>query len=105
MVDDITDLQLLEQRLQHQTLYDLQTGLPNRQFLLTHLEKVLARLEPSAVVTLLHLDLDGFSAINDGLGYCVGDELLDVVARRLESVLADQPGMVARLGADEYASC
>lgn len=103
MVDDITDLQLLEQRLQHQTLYDLQTGLPNRQFLLTHLEKVLARLEPSAVVTLLHLDLDGFSAINDGLGYCVGDELLDVVARRLESVLADQPGMVARLGADEYA--
>ena len=103
MVDDITDLQLLEQRLQHQTLYDLQTGLPNRQFFLTHLEKVLARLEPSAVVTLLHLDLDGFSAINDGLGYSAGDELLDVVARRLEGVLGDRPGMVARLGADEYA--
>jgi PAS domain S-box-containing protein/diguanylate cyclase (GGDEF)-like protein len=103
MVDDITDLQLLEQRLQHQTLYDLQTGLPNRQFLLTHLETVLARLEPSAIVTLLHLDLDGFSAINDGLGYGAGDELLDVVARRLEGVIADFPGMVARLGADEYA--
>ncbi|MBV9650023.1 MAG: EAL domain-containing protein [Pseudonocardiales bacterium] len=103
MVDDITDLQLLEQRLQHQTLYDLQTGLPNRQFLLTHLEAVLARFEPSATVTLLHLDLDGFSAINDGLGYGAGDELLDVVARRLEGVIADRPGMVARLGADEYA--
>jgi PAS domain S-box-containing protein/diguanylate cyclase (GGDEF)-like protein len=103
MVDDITDMQLLEQRLHHQTLYDLQTGLPNRQFLLTHLEKVLARLEPSAVVTLLHLDLDGFSAINDGLGYGAGDELLDVVARRLEGVVGDRPGMVARLGADEYA--
>ena len=103
MVDDITDLQLLEQRLQHQTLYDLQTGLPNRQFLLTHLETVLARYEPSAIVTLLHLDLDGFSTINDGLGYGAGDELLDVVARRLEGVIADCPGMVARLGADEYA--
>jgi PAS domain S-box-containing protein/diguanylate cyclase (GGDEF)-like protein len=103
MVDDITDLQLLEQRLHHQTLYDLQTGLPNRQFFLTHLEKVLARLAPSAVITLLHLDLDGFSAINDGLGYGAGDELLDVVARRLEGVVSDRPGMVARLGADEYA--
>ena len=103
MVDDITDLQLLEQRLQHQTLYDLQTDLPNRQFFLIHLEKVLARLDPSAVVTLLHLDLDGFSAINNGLGYEAGDELLDVVARRLEGVLGDRPGMVARLGADEYA--
>jgi PAS domain S-box-containing protein/diguanylate cyclase (GGDEF)-like protein len=103
MVDDITDLQLLEQRLQHQTLYDLQTDLPNRQFLLTHLEKVLARHEPSAVVTLLHLDLDGFSAITDGLGYGAGDELLDVVARRLEGVIEDRPGMVARVGADEYA--
>ncbi|MBV8996213.1 MAG: PAS domain S-box protein, partial [Pseudonocardiales bacterium] len=92
MVDDITDLQLLEQRLHHQTLYDVQTGLPNRQFLLTHLEKVLARLEPSAVVTLLHLDLDGFSAINNGLGYGAGDELLDVVARRLEGVVGDRPG-------------
>ncbi|MGH4009850.1 MAG: putative bifunctional diguanylate cyclase/phosphodiesterase [Pseudonocardiaceae bacterium] len=103
MVDDITDLHLLEQRLSHQTLHDLQTGLPNRQFFVTHLETVLGRLEPSTVVTLLHLDLDGFSVINDGLGHEAGDQVLDVVARRLESVVADQQAMVARLGADEYA--
>jgi len=103
MIDDITDLRLLEQRLQHQTLHDVQTGLPNRQYFITHLEKVLGQLEPSAVVTLIHLDLDGFSAINDGLGHHVGEQLLDVVARRLEWVVADQRAMVARLGADEYA--
>jgi len=103
IVDDITDLELLEQRLQHQTLHDLQTGLPNRQYLLSHLEEVLARLEPSAVVTMMHLDLDGFSAIHDGLGYQVGEQLLDVVARRLEGAVADQRAMVARLGDDEYA--
>jgi diguanylate cyclase (GGDEF)-like protein/PAS domain S-box-containing protein len=103
MVDDITDLHLLEQRLNHQTLHDLQTGLPNRHYFVTHLEKVLAQLDSSAEVTLLHLDLDGFSAINDGLGHSVGDQLLGVVARRLESVVADQQAMVARLGADEYA--
>ena len=103
MVDDITDLHLLEQRLNHQALHDLQTGLPNRQYFVTHLEKVLGRLEPSAVITLLHLDLDGFSTVNDGLGHHAGDRLLDVVARRLESMVADQQAMVARLGTDEYA--
>jgi PAS domain S-box-containing protein/diguanylate cyclase (GGDEF)-like protein len=103
MLDDITDLQLLEQRLHHQTLHDPQTDLANRQHFLTHLEQVLAWLEPSAVITLLHLDLDGFSAINDSLGPRAGDQVLDVVARRLEWVVADQRAMVARLGADEYA--
>jgi diguanylate cyclase (GGDEF)-like protein/PAS domain S-box-containing protein len=103
MADDITDLHLLEQRLNHQTLHDLQTGLPNRQYLVSRLEEVLGRLEPSAVVTLLHLDLDGFSAINNGLGHQVGDQMLHVVARRLEAVVAGQQAMVARLGADEYA--
>ncbi|MDQ4105199.1 MAG: EAL domain-containing protein, partial [Actinomycetota bacterium] len=103
MVEDLTDLHLLEQRLNHQTLHDVQTGLPNRQYLVTHVEKVLARLEPPAVVTLMHLDLDGFSAINDGLGHHAGDQLLDLVARRLESAVAGERAMVARLGADEYA--
>jgi PAS domain S-box-containing protein/diguanylate cyclase (GGDEF)-like protein len=103
MVDDITELQLLEQRLHHQTLHDPQTDLANRQHFLTHLEEVLAQLVPSAVITLLHLDLDGFSAINDSLGPRAGDQVLDVVARRLEWVVADQRAMVARLGADEYA--
>lgn len=103
VIDDISDLRLLEQRLSHQTLHDVQTGLPNRQYFVTHLEKVLGQLEPSAVITLMHLDLDGFSTINDGLGHHVGERLLDVTARRLEGVVADQRAMVARLGADEYA--
>ena len=103
MTADITDQYLLEQRLTHQALHDLQTGLPNRQYLTTHLERVLARLEPSQVLTLLHLDLDGFTAINDSLGPEAGDHLLEVAARRLESVLAKAPGMVARLGTDEFA--
>lgn len=103
MVEDITNLQLLEQRLQHQTLHDLPTDLPNRQYFVTHLEEVLVRLAPSAIVTLLHLDLDGFSAVNDGLGRRAGDLALDVVARRLAGVVADRPAMVARLGGDEFA--
>ena len=101
--EDITNMRLLEQQLQHQSLHDLLTDLPNRQYFVTHLEQVQARLGPSAVLTLLHLDLDGFSAVNDGLGRRAGDLALEMVARRLAEVVGDQPGMVARLGADEFA--
>ena len=103
MVADLTELHLLHEWLNHQTLHDLQTGLPNRQYFVSHLEEVLGRLEPSAVLTLLHLDLDGFSVVNDGLGHRYGDQVLSMVARRLESVVADQQAMVARIGWDEYA--
>jgi diguanylate cyclase (GGDEF)-like protein/PAS domain S-box-containing protein len=103
MVDDVTELHLLQGQLSHQTLHDRHTGLPNRHYLLSHLEAVLAHLPPMALVTLLHLDLDGFHAINDGLGRHVGDHVLHVVATRLRKVVADQQAMIARVGADEYA--
>ncbi|MGH3910625.1 MAG: putative bifunctional diguanylate cyclase/phosphodiesterase [Pseudonocardiaceae bacterium] len=103
MVNDITEQHLLKQRLNHQALHDVQTGLPNRQYFTSHLEQVLGRSEPSAVITLLHLDLDGFSVVNDGLGHRFGDQLLNALARRLETVVSDQQAMVARLGGDEYA--
>ncbi|MGH3566065.1 MAG: diguanylate cyclase domain-containing protein [Pseudonocardia sp.] len=102
MVEDFTDQFLLTERLNYQALHDVATGLPNRQYFVSHLEEVLGVLDPSAVITLLHLDLDGFSVINDGLGHHSGDQLLDVVARRLTSVVADQKAMVARLGGDEF---
>lgn len=103
VVEDVTDQFLLKERLNYQALHDLTTGLPNRQYLASHLEKVVGLVEPAAVVTLLQLDLDAFSVVNDGLGHEAGDRLLNIVARRLESVVTDQQAMVARLGGDEFA--
>ncbi len=103
MVEDFTDQYLLTKQLSFQSLHDVVTGLPNRQYFVSHLEEVLGRLEPSTVITLLHLDLDGFSVINDGLGHHCGDRLLEVVARRLESAVAARQAMVARIGGDEFA--
>lgn len=102
-LNDITELQLVQQRLSYQTLHDLRTGLPNRQYFLSHLERVVAAAAPDAVVTLLHLDLDDFSVINEGLGPSHGDQILDLVARCLEVAVGDQEAMVARIGGDEYA--
>lgn len=102
MVEDFTDRQLLEQRVRHQSLHDLLTGLPNRLHFAIHLEALLER-ERSATVLLCKIDLDGFGVVNDGLGQGVGDLLLRSVAGRLQALVAGERAMVARFDADEFA--
>ncbi|WP_432510294.1 putative bifunctional diguanylate cyclase/phosphodiesterase [Kineococcus sp. SYSU DK001] len=56
----------------------------------------------AAPVAVLHLDLDGFRALNRAHGRAAGDAVLVEVARRLRTAVrgADEP---ARLGGDEFA--
>lgn len=103
VVENLSELQLLQESLIHQALHDVQTGLPNRQYFGTTLERILAKLRPADTVTLLHLDIDGFSVINSGLGHRVGDHLLQIVAKRLGEVFAGERATLARLGNDEFA--
>ncbi|WHT16755.1 EAL domain-containing protein [Crossiella sp. CA-258035] len=103
MVEDLTNLHLLQGRFSHQTLHDQLTGLPNRQYLHSRLQSVLGRAEDGQIITLCHLDLDSFTVINDGLGHHIGDELLKTTAQRLRAAVAGHNAMVARFGSDEFA--
>ena len=103
MVEDVTELHLLGERLNHQSLHDALTGLPNQQFFLSRLEGVLGRANPAATIALYKIDLDGFTVVNEGLGRRVGDQLLRSVAARLQAVVAGEKATVARFGADEFA--
>ncbi|MCI2423901.1 EAL domain-containing protein [Saccharopolyspora sp. K220] len=103
MVEDITELHLLQERFQYQALHDALTGLPNRQFFHTRLEAALANLPADARLALYHLGLDGFELINDGLGYEVGDRVIKEVARRLERLVEGEEAIVARFGGTEFA--
>ena len=83
-------------------LTDPLTGLANRRLLVDRLSMgmVQARRE-RANMALLYLDLDGFKDINNTIGHAAGDELLKIVAGRLQTTVREQD-TVARLGGDEF---
>lgn len=103
-VEDITDRKTAQERLLHDALHDRLTGLSNRALFSDRLGQAFARLKrhPEAVFAVLFLDFDRFKNVNDSLGHLAGDELLVLIARRLEGCL--RPGdTISRLGGDEFA--
>jgi diguanylate cyclase (GGDEF)-like protein/PAS domain S-box-containing protein len=103
VVENVTELHLLRQELSTQALHDVLTGLPNEQYLMSHLQEVLGTAGPATMVTLCRVNLDNFSVITDGIDRTAGDALLRSVARRLSDLVSGQRAMVARLGADDFA--
>jgi len=75
------------------------TGIGNRRHLRNHFLRMRQRNRSAALV---FLDLDGFKAVNDSHGHETGDEVLKIVAQRLNNDI--RPGeTAARLGGDEFA--
>jgi len=103
---DVTELNRtrkeVEGKLQSAVHHDDLTGLPNRRYFHDYLTKQLeAHQDSEKTGALLFLDLDRFKLVNDSLGHSVGDELLRIVAQRLQaSVRAGD--LVCRLGGDEF---
>jgi diguanylate cyclase (GGDEF)-like protein len=99
---EVTEHRNLENELAHRTRHDPLTELPNRVMLVEWLDDAIRRTGEGRSVGLVLLDVDHFKIVNDSLGHDVGDELLAVMARRVERVLrsGDQ---LARLGGDELA--
>ena len=94
--------QRAEADLQRFARYDSLTGLPNRSFFLDTLERTLSRAGRQRTRSaLVFLDLDGFKAVNDGLGHAAGDSVLQTMAERLRAGTRTSD-LVARIGGDEF---
>jgi diguanylate cyclase (GGDEF)-like protein/PAS domain S-box-containing protein len=92
----------LIQKLEYQALHDPLTGLPNRALYHDRLHQAVARANRNgSLVGVLFIDLNGFKAVNDGLGHDVGDRLLRDMGTQLRSFVRASD-TVARLGGDEF---
>ncbi len=92
----------LERQLEHRSLTDPLTGLPNRRMFMLRLREGQRRaIRNQSLMVLAVLDLDGFKAINDVYGHAMGDQRLCQAAEAMRRSIREVD-MVARLGGDEF---
>lgn len=101
-IEDITNRKSSQDQIYQLAFYDTLTSLPNRRLLLDRFSQALVqakRFERS--LAIMYLDIDDFKRINDTLGHDIGDELLKVMAGRLQTCVRGMD-TVCRQGGDEF---
>jgi len=88
--------------LENIAMYDLLTGLPNRNMLNYQLRKSITHIDRNASgVAVLFLDLDDFKKVNDSNGHTEGDKLLIQAADRIRLSVGNMD-LACRFGGDEF---
>jgi diguanylate cyclase len=85
-----------------QAAQDPLTKLPNRSALIKYLDALIKEPMQSSF-GVFFFDLDRFKLINDSLTHSVGDQLLILVAERLNLSIGLHEKIIARFGGDEFA--
>jgi diguanylate cyclase (GGDEF)-like protein len=96
--EDITEQINYREKIEEQAQIDSLTGLANRR----KLQNTVSSYSGDRA-GLFFIDLDYFKIVNDSLGHSVGDNLLRLVADRLNQVVSPTGGLVVRLGGDEFS--
>ena len=89
-------------QINHISLHDMLTGLPNRRSYQEYMSELIHDEEHhSSHSILFYMDLNHFKQINDTFGHTVGDKLLLEVASRLKSLKISKK-YLSRIGGDEF---
>lgn len=104
IVEDIGDRLAMMEHLREMAEHDSLTGLYNRQYFMTELERVVENVRRGSHrrYALLYIDLDNFKYVNDTLGHVAGDRVLVEVTEMLNQ-RNRKSDLLVRLGGDEFA--
>lgn len=97
---DITDRKLLEENLRILGMHDELTGLYNRAYFNTEMDRL--NQSRSYPVSIILGDVDGLKITNDTFGHAAGDNLLRQAATILKGAFRPDD-IIARIGGDEFA--
>jgi len=90
------------EEVQQAASHDELTSLPRRELFNERVAiSVAAAFQRGGKMAVMFIDVDRFKKINDSLGHAVGDEVIDLVGRRLRHCVRGSD-MVARMGGDEF---
>jgi len=93
----------LYSRMQQMAIHDSLTGIYNRGQLNVILEQYTIRAsEQKNSVSVALLDIDLFKKINDTYGHLFGDEVIKMVAAKMQEVANCFHGIAARYGGEEF---
>ena len=98
-LEDVTDSVQLRVQLEERATIDVLTRCHNRGSTMATLERAL--VVPGTATAVIFVDVDRFKPVNDRFGHTAGDELLRVVAARLQRAVREKD-VVGRLGGDEF---
>lgn len=91
-----------QERVDYLSYYDTLTGLPNRTLFIDRAgQQMQARRDEPRMVAVILINLERFRNVNESLGRHGGDELLKLVARRLEGAFHGKD-YLSRIGADTF---
>lgn len=97
-------IEKVNKQLEHLSLHDILTELPNRKLFEGKLDELLLNSSnESDHFAVGYIDLRKFKRINDSMGHQAGDFVLQELASRMASVVGDS-GLIARMGGDEFAT-
>ncbi|MDG6777694.1 GGDEF domain-containing protein [Thiomicrorhabdus sp. zzn3] len=97
-----SDKSYYQNRTQFMAYHDELTGAYNRHALFHDKEHTgLLGINLDPPLTLFFIDLDGFKPINDEYGHHIGDEVLKIIAKRLQNIVRSSD-IVIRMGGDEF---
>lgn len=88
--------------LEHQAHHDHLTGLPNRLKFQKVIQNVIETIKQNHNnIAILFIDLDHFKNINDSFGHDTGDQVIRIIASRIQQCIRKND-CLARFGGDEF---